>query len=511
MIRPTVQLMPFTSFCADVLRIKLEAGQTVICKICFDGLEPRQLEGAERELARELFGPVEEFPASCRGTIVWLKGCRLGGTYLTSLYQLYLGLTCHLDLAPGELAFCVGCAPDKKTALQGYRYQAGAVGECPRLKRYVEGSIGSESFILRRPDGHRVSFEVLAASAGGSSLRGRSYVSLLLDESSFFRDPTTGCVNDLELYRAGAPRIVTGGRMLIISTAFARRGLLWDLIEKNYGAPTTCVAAIAPTLLVRPTEQNLRLYAEERERDEESADREFNCIALSVGTSDFIEPESIRQCTDDDLPLVTLPATGDATFSGLDTGFRRDPSALVVGHQRYSCPLLVAECFERKPELQGASPKVVLGEFAKRLKAHHCRSVSADQHYIQTVRDELPNYNVVECPPSLAFKLESFTHTRDLLRSRGVIIPGGNRRLISQLRDVQVRPLSGGGMQIFSPRRVGSGGHGDICSAFVLMAWAANQSGRYVNTGILESATSAGEVDLAITDPYTSYQPRCQA
>ncbi len=464
----------FIDFVQKQLKVELFPGQRVLSLVSFDGVSPCQLDGADRELARELFGDVETIPQQARRLVAWEKGARLGGTMLCAYDAIYLGLRCPLETGDGELAFNVCVAPDMKTGHQWYRYITGKFESIRSLKRLVQGEIGKDSFIIRRPDGKLVCFEVLAASAGGASLRGRSYITLTLDESAFFKDIDTGVVNDMALHQAGGPRVVAGGQEMIISTVWARRGLLHDLVDRNFGNCTTCIAAIAKTLTVRPTEQNKAIYAEMLETDADNARREFDCEAFDVGTSDFMEAEAIRQCTDDALPLVTLPTEGDLAASGIDTGFRRDPSALVIVHRNEGKPLLVAECIERKPEHQGASPKIVLGEFRPRLTAHGVKTIGCDQHYVQTVRDELSDFEVKECPPSNEFKLASYTYVRDLLRSGGVIIPGGNRRLINQLRDVQCTPLAGGGMRIFSPRKMGQ--HGDVASAFVLAAWTARSA-----------------------------------
>ena len=221
----------------------------MLCQISFDRLQPDQIDPADESLYAELFGDSQYFPPEAQGTVAWLKGARMGGSYLCALRLLHLALITPLNLAPGEEAFAVMVAPDKKTAAQPYRFICGLIEETPHLRALIVGELGRENFVLQRPDGSRIRFEVLAASAGGSSLRGRSYVGVLLDESSFFRDSDSGVINDLELYRAVAPRIVTGGQLMIISTAWARTGLLWELIEKNLGHPVTCIAAEAHRLL----------------------------------------------------------------------------------------------------------------------------------------------------------------------------------------------------------------------------------------------------------------------
>ena len=73
--------------------INLSAGQRVLCAISFDGANPCDFEGAERELAREMFGDIDVIPDEVRHTVCWFKGARMGGSYLCALYLLFLGLT----------------------------------------------------------------------------------------------------------------------------------------------------------------------------------------------------------------------------------------------------------------------------------------------------------------------------------------------------------------------------------------------------------------------------------
>lgn len=461
----------------DGVGINLSDGQRVLCAISFDGANPCDFEGAERELAREMFGDIETIPDEVRHTVCWFKGARMGGSYLCALYLLFLGLTVPVKLAPGEDAFCLIVAPTMDMGKQPYKYIMGAVLSDPKLSELVIGKPGIHNLRLRRPlDGQVVVFQVTAASPRGTTLRSRSLIGVLLDECCFFRDPESGAINDTELKRAVDPRIVTGGKCLIISTAWARRGLLWDLTQKNFGNPQTCISAIVPTLLVRDTEQNRRIYAELSESDPDNAEREFNCIALSVGATDFFDVNALSECVDKRLPALNPIYGLLSSFAGLDTGFKRDPSAIVIvrTEPRMNNRLLVSECVERPPETGGASPKAVLAEFRVRFVAQNCKTIACDQHYVMTVKDELPGYGVNECPDTQEFKYSSHCYVRDLIRSRSVVIPAACKKLLAQLRDIQVVPTPGGGMKLTSPRY--GGAHGDLASAFVLAAWAANPS-----------------------------------
>ena len=228
-------------------------------------------------------------------------------------------------------------------------------------------------------------------------------------------------------------------------------------------------------MLVLPTERNRQAYEEELERDEENALREFGCKAFDSAVSTFIPPEIIKAALTDTLPPVVLPrkGSGETAVAAIDTGFRRDPSGLVVVRIRER-RLLVAECFEVRPQKgQPLRPSIVLSQFGARLRDHGVRELVADQHYIETVKEHLGEFGVIEHPAGNPGKAEVYTATRDALRESIVDIPDCYKRLSRQLQDIVVKPLAGGAMQITSPRRHGQ--HGDLASAFCAAIWLARQ------------------------------------
>jgi hypothetical protein len=297
----------------------------------------------------------------------------------------------------------------------------------------------------------------------------------VLDEAAFFRDADFQ-VNDGELFKAVAPRVVPGGQVVIASTPWAEAGLLFELYDRNHGHPVDAIAAHAPTTLLRDDEHTRQLVERERERDPDNAAREFDAVPMSSGTSEFFDPSAIKQCTDDNLPLVLEPAGGTL---GLDTGFRKDPSAGVVV-RLVGTLYEVAECVEIRPPAGGRLvPSETIAKLLARATHHRCKVVAADQHYAETVREHVTRggLRLREAPGGILGKLEVFTRARSALHEGKVKIPGGNTRLISQLRQVVSKPTPGGQLTITSPRR--GGAHGDIASAFVLGLWAAAQAHRF--------------------------------
>jgi hypothetical protein len=320
----------FTRFVAEVLQVRLTPAQRVLCTVAFDGVDPIQLDASDRDIARQIFGDVDVVPPAARDVLAATCGARAGKSYLLgALRLLHLSLVTPLTtLAPGEQAFGLIIAPDLRLSRQTLRYVSGAAKGAPTIARLIAGET-ADSITLQRPDNRVVCVECLPATRGGSAVRGRSLVAALLDEAAFFRDDDY-LVNDTEIFKAVAPRILPSGQLIIASTPWAEAGLLHELHTANYGKPTSALAAHAPTLLLRDDEHTRQLVERERARDPENASREFDAVPMVAGSGAFFDPVAIKACIDESMPLVAPAMTSGRVFCGLDTGFRKDPSAAVV-------------------------------------------------------------------------------------------------------------------------------------------------------------------------------------
>lgn len=196
--------MSFTQFVQTVLAVVLTATQRVLCLVAFDGINPIDLDLADRAIAFQLFGAVDRFPRQARGVLVLVAGARSGKSYLGALYSLWRALTASLSsLAPGELAVALGVAPDMRLGRQWLRFAHGAASATASIRPLIVGETAS-GFTLKRPDGAFVSVECLPATQGGTALRGRSLVSGVLEETAFQRDAEFS-VNADANFRAGRP------------------------------------------------------------------------------------------------------------------------------------------------------------------------------------------------------------------------------------------------------------------------------------------------------------------
>jgi hypothetical protein len=475
--QPKADALPFVAFAQKVLSLALTDGQRVLCAVAFDGVEPADLEGEDRELARRIFGDVETIPPEARAVLVAVCGARGGKSrVLCGTYALWRALTADLSsLAPGELATALIVAPDLRLARQVLRYALGAARSAPAIAKLIESKT-NDSFTLRRSDGHAVSIEALPATRGGSALRGRSLVCAAMDESAFFRDESAA-VNDAEIFRAIAPRVLPGGLVVIASTPWAEAGLLWKEFTYNHGSPRTALSAHAPTLVLNPSQRNQEAVAREQERDPDNAEREFGAAFMGAGAGLFFDGTTIDAAVDDSLsPRPALSSRADGAIGG-DLGLVRDASAFVAVHHDPDGTLIVAEVLELKPS-KGKPLKLseVCASASELAKRHGRKHIRTDHHLIEAAREHMKSVGLLAAPGGQTGKVDCYARAKDLLAQGRVRIPGQYRRIAQQLREIVSKPTPGGGLTLQAPRR--GGAHGDIVSALVLALWEAEREHR---------------------------------
>ena len=452
-------MIGFLAF-AERLGYRPEAGQEAALRVLFQGEEPADV----GPLAERIFGYARGTPPRARDVAELVWGARGGKSFWSSLRMLHLACTVPLDrLAPGEHGYAFLVAPKLELAEQPLNYLKGAI----RRDRTLAGlcDVTAERIVLRRRGGRQVTIQPVAASRGGAGQRGRSLVGALLDETAFFRDETTGAVNDGAIFRALAPRVIEGGQLVVQSTPWARTGLLYDLWRENWGRPTGALVAHASTDLLRTDEKILSYVAREYERDPENAAIEFGAQFGAASATTWLDPEALDAAQGEPVP----PAPGDLVGAGGDLGFARNSSALVVACQKPGGAIHLTLVEERRPTPgTPLRPSAVCAEFAQLLRLAGARSLVADRHYQETIREALSAADLLlEEPPSPD---EAWALVRELLRSRRLVLPR-HPLLLAQLKAVRGRLASGGAVRIDLPATP-DGRHGDLAAAAALAIWA---------------------------------------
>lgn len=481
--------LSFVDFCAE-LNVKLEPGQRVIAKVAYDGVNPKALKAEEKQLALQIFGDIQEVQKVSRGVFTAVCGARGGKSYvLLGLRVLWGALRRDFSkVVPGNVPVGLIVAPGIKLARETLAYVEGAVREHPTLSAALL-SDSDDTLLLQRPDGRKVSIEVLPATRGGASIRGRWYTDAALDECAFFRDESF-IVNDKDIYNAASPRILPGGQMLLASTPWAESGLLYELFRENWGAPATALVAHAPTLTLRNLPEVREIVDRERLRDPSNCDREYLAIFSPIGAEQFFSAAEIDACTES-YPLGQKAEYGDQVIAACDLGFRHDCSVLVVVHLNSKEVRRVVEVVELIPK-PGAPlrPSEVLSTFVEVCKKHGATYVIGDHHYKETICEFLAESDIgyMDAPSQPA---DAYIKARALLREGLVVLPE-HERLLRQMRETKSRLTPGGTVSISNPRWK-KGGHGDIVSALVLALWAS--AGDTIPLPSPEPGTRAWEAD----------------
>jgi hypothetical protein len=420
---------------------------------------------------------LDALPTAPRRTVAVRAGGRGGkSSRLMAVAALHRAWTVPLPtLRRGEVASSMLVAPDMSLARQTLSFVHGYVEDSALLRRALIDEPTKDSIELRRPDGKRVRVEVRAASRGGRGVRGRTLCFAGLDEACFFFDELSGVVNDADLYRATAQRVVPGGQVWIASTPWiADTGLLETLIAKNFGTHDHALVLTAGTRALNPTwDPTGEIERDLREQDPDAAVREIDGQPMSGGAGTFFDGSALTACVDETLVLpMSASLCRRAAFGG-DIGLVSDSSAL-VGVADVGRTLTVIAVSELRPTKGNPlRPKAVIDDFAATMTRFGARSFMADAHYRESVREHLAPHGIrfADAPGGRDGKSDVFLHAKKLIHEGRVRIPN-HPRLLTQLRQVVSRPAPGGGLAITSPRRRGGGGHGDIASAFVLALWA---------------------------------------
>jgi hypothetical protein len=163
--------------------------------------------------------------------LVAVVGRRGGKSRALSVLAAYIaGLCDHRDnLAPGETGVLLIISPNQKQASIALNYCAAAFERSPILKQLIANR-NSDTIELT----NGVNIEVRAASF--RRLRGPTFIGILADEAAFWYSDEFSANPDVEILNACRPGLATTrGPMIVASSPYAKRGVIWDAHKKHYG------------------------------------------------------------------------------------------------------------------------------------------------------------------------------------------------------------------------------------------------------------------------------------
>ena len=375
---------------------------------------------------------------------LWLAVGRRGGkSQIAALVAVYEAAFKDYSnrLSPGEVATVMVLACDRKQARTVMRYVAGLLHSNPMLERMIHREQGESIELL-----NRTVIEVSTASF--RAVRGYTLAAVIADEIAFWRSDESANP-DREIINALRPAMATlGGKLIALSSPYAKRGALWDTYRRHYGKPGSILVAQADTRTMNPSLPK-RVVDEAMERDPEAARAEY----MAEFRSD-LETFLLREVVDAAVrsgPLE-LPFNRVHKYTAFadPTGGGADEFCLAIGHHEGGKHIVIDVLRARK-----GTPADIVAEYAETLKSYNLRTVTGDRYAGSWPADEFRrhgiNYRQAEKPKSDLYK-----DLLPALNSGRVEIPPDDR-LINQLAALERRTARGGRDSIDHP----PGGHDD--------------------------------------------------
>jgi hypothetical protein len=406
----------------------------------------------ERQEFSKLTGREREPRKFCHELIV-VAGRRAGKSTAMLVFAIWIACLCdHRGvLAPGEVGIVLLVSRDQRVS----RMLLDRCAEMLLLSRPLGSMI-----INRTQDAIELSNHVRIElrPANFTSLRSPTYLCILADEVAFWFTSTDFANPDAEVLAAARPGLLTThGPTVLISSAYAQRGVLYDSYKKYYGpdGPPDIIVAHATSRDLNPSLSEAEIIRE-LEKDPIRNRAEF----LSEFRSDvegFIPREIIEACVGD---YIELPAQSGNSYrcfldqaSGVEEG---DSYAIAIAHKSGATAITDAVREVRPP----FSPAAVVNDVLLPLcRAYGVHTITSD-NYAAGFSQNLIRSAGLGFEPTAKHKSELYLELLPLLNSRRILLPR-NERLINQIASLERSTQRSGRDFINHPTH----GHDDLANA----------------------------------------------
>ena len=392
-----------------------------------ESLKPEELETFRRLTERE------QPPTERVSELVAVVGRRGGKSRAIAALLCYLA--CLVDykprLASGEVGVALCIAPSQEQSKIVRDYCEGILEASPILRQLIRRST-SETIELT----NRIVISVRSASY--RRLRGQTCIACIADEAAFwFNEDSSN--PDYEILNAVRPSLATtGGLLCVISSPYARRGVLWDSFKNHFGAqgnPSVLVAKAATRELNPSLSQ--QFIDREYEKDAIWAAAEYGA-EFRTDIESFITSESVEACIDPG--IRERPYDRRFLYSGFvdPSGGASDSFTLAIAHKEGMTSVLDAVREIRPP----FSPEQGVEEFCSLLRQYQVYGIRSDRYGGEWVNESFRRRGVV-VEPSEHSKSQLYQDALPMINSRTAALLDNNT-LRRQLVSLERRTTRGG-------------------------------------------------------------------
>lgn len=407
-----------------------------------------EMDSRDLEIFRECTGRDEPPTEEIRETYLCV-GRRGGKSLILALIAVYLAALIDWApyLTPGERGTVMIIAADRRQARTIFRYVSALLKETV-LADLIERETAEQLDLT-----NGITIEILTANF--RTVRGYSLIAALCDEAAFWRSDESGANPDKEILAAIRPAMATipGSRLLVASSPYARRGILWDAFQRHYAKPSPVLVWKAATATMNPTVPQ-SIIDEAMEADPASARAEYFAEFRS-DVETFVTREVLDACTKGVFELPPDPMVTSYVGFVDPSGGSADLMTLAIAHQDELSKHAVLDAVrEVKPPF---SPDAVVAEFAALLKSYNITIVHGDRYAGEWPRERFRFFGI-QYHTSRLSKSELYLTLLPMLNS-GSVEMFKHDRLRAQLLALERRTSRSGRDSVDAP------GHEDVANA----------------------------------------------
>lgn len=375
-------------------------------------------------------------------------GRRGGKSRAMATLACYIAALCKHKLSHGEKGILLCIAPDQRQAAIVLDYTAAAFEQSPILRQLIANRTADT---LELTNG--ISIEVRAASF--RRLRGPTYIAVIADEAGFWYSDELSSNADTEILNAVRPGLATtGGPLIVASSPYAKRGVLWETYRRHYGPDGDPLVLVAQGTS-RDFNPSLPQSVVDRalERDHAAASAEY-LAQFRADIETFVPYEVVQACVGDHVEMAPISKQHYSAFVD-PSGGSADSFTMAISH-RDGERVVVDATREVRPPF---SPEAVIDDFAALLKTYRIRKVTGDRYAGEFPRELFRKRGIEYCCAEKP-KSDLFRDMLPLLNSGRISLPK-SERLANQLCGLERRVSRSGKDSIDH----GPGGHDDLANA----------------------------------------------
>lgn len=349
-------------------------------------------------------------------------------------------------------------------------YAKGKIEQSPELR----SALAKEPTLRDVEFKNRTAIKIRACTRVSS--RSLSIIGAGLDEIAHWRYEADSATQDVEIYRSivrGMPQFPDSKRFAI-SNPFIKEGLLYSRWVERASDPTVLVWR-APTWVMNSSlPRNESDIADAYDKDPEFAAREYGAEFVDA-INTYLSPEAIRDCVVKD--RKELEPSGEFLYkAAMDAAFRGDKFVFGIAH----CNCEGMSVIDVLRSWQGSRLYPVqvreVAEEIKQLQAEYpFLEIWADQFAIEPLKQSFSEHGLRIEEKTFTPKFKGIIYSKLKAKSNSKRLELlDHPESLSELRGVEIRLTSGGGIQLGHAKR---GGHDDYADVIAMLSEATDKVG----------------------------------